>query len=415
MPLPLFARYLRPRIAEALADTPVVLVNGPRQAGKTTLARQFAGPKRRYLTLDDESTAAAAREDPAGLLRALDGAVIDEVQRAPGLLLAIKRAVDEDRRPGRFLLTGSANVMTLPRVADSLAGRMETLSLLPLAGSEMRGSAGKWIEAVFAGDVPRAATRAARTQVGVALVERVLSGGYPEAVARATARRRTAWARQYVHSLLTRDVRDIAAVEKLDHLPRLLNALAHMAGQLCNFAQLAGQVGLDNKTAGKYVAVFEQMFLLRRVAPWSANRLARIVKSPKVQFLDSGLLASLLGLGEASVAANRTAFGPLLESYVFGELLKLASWSDGGFTVLTYRDLLQVEVDFVLEDSGGHVAGVEVKAAASVRPADFSGLRKLASLAGRKWKCGLVLYDGVETLPMGPGLWAVPLSTLWLN
>lgn len=412
-PLPLIARYLEPRIREALADTPVVLLNGPRQAGKTTLAQQVAGETRRYLTLDDEAALLSAREDPTGFVRNLDLAVIDEVQRAPALLLAIKRAVDQDRRPGRFLLTGSASVMTLPGVADSLAGRMETLSLLPLAGCEMRGSAGRWLDDVFAGNIPRVGPKVAQDNTGEALVQRVLCGGYPEAVARENPRRREAWARQYVDALVARDVRDIASIDKLDHLPRLLRALAQMVGRLCNVAELAGQVGLDNKTAGKYLSVFEQMFLVRRVAPWSVNRLSRIVKSPKVHFLDSGLLCSLTGVTVAVAERERARFGPALESYVYGELLKQSTWAVGDYAVYGYRDKEKVEVDFVIEDRVGRVAGVEVKASASVQARDLTGLRKLASLAGPNFVAGILLYDGIDSLPMGEKLWAVPLCTLW--
>lgn len=412
-PMPLVARYLEPRIREALLDTPVVLLNGPRQAGKTTLAQQVAGKRRRYLTLDDGATLLSAREDPMGFVRNLDIVVIDEVQRAPALLLAIKRAVDQDRRPGRFLLTGSANVMTLPDVADSLAGRMETLSLLPLAGCEMRGSEGRWLDAVFAANVPRVTAKAARANVGDALVQRVLRGGYPEVVSRETPRRREAWARQYVDALIARDVREVASVEKLDHMPRLLRALAQSSGCLCNLAELAGQVGLDSKTAGKYVTVFEHMFLMRRVAPWSVNRLSRIVKAPKIHFLDSGLLCSLTGLSDAIVDRERARFGPALESYVYAELLKLSTWAADDYAIYGYRDKDQVEVDFVVEDRRGRVVGLEVKAAASVQARDFAGLKKLASLAGRKFAAGILLYDGTDTLPMGERLWAVPLCTLW--
>lgn len=412
----LYPRRLRPRLDEALADTPVVLLNGPRQAGKTTLVQQFAGrAARSYLTLDDAATLLSARDDPVGLIRSLDRAVIDEVQRAPQLLVAIKQAVDHDRRPGRFLLTGSANVLTVPGVADSLAGRMEVLSLLPLAACEIHAGKGLWLDALFAGTPPRVRPAAGQKALGAALVRAVLRGGYPEAVQRTAARRRAAWARQYVDALIQRDVREIAAVEKLDHLPRLLRALAQMAGHLCNFAQLAGQVGLDSKTAGKYLAVFEQIFLLRRVAPWSTNRLARVVKTPKIHFIDSGLLCSLLGLSEASLAQERGPFGPVLESYVYGEMLKLSSWAEGEYEIFTYRDRDKFEVDFVVEDRAGRVVGVEVKAAASVNRDDFAGLRKLATLAGRKFVGGVVLYDGIETLPMGDGLWTVPLSTLWLS
>ena len=411
----LYPRHLRRRVHEALRDTPVVLVNGPRQAGKTTLVREFARSRRRYLTLDDPGTLLSAQEDPVGLVRSLDRAVVDEVQRAPGLLLAIKQAVDQDRRPGRFLLTGSVNLMLVPGVADSLAGRMETLNLLPLAGCEIHGGKGRWLDAVFAGGPPRGAAAAAQRGTGGVLTRAVLGGGYPEAVARADVRRRTAWARQYIDALVQRDVREIARVEKLDHLPRLLRVLAAMSGQLCNFTEVGGQVGLDSKTAAKYLAIFERMFLLRRVAPWSANRLARIVKTPKAHFLDSGLLSSLTGLTDAVVARDRTRFGPALESHVFGELLKLASWSDDDYDVLTYRDKDQVEVDFVVENRAGDVVGVEVKAAASVSRDDFAGLRRLATLAGPKFAAGVVLYGGVETLPVGDHLWAAPIATLWLS
>lgn len=415
----LIRRYLQPRIEEALLDTPVVLVNGPRQAGKTTLVRQFADAARTYVTLDDAATLAVVRHDPAGFVRDLDGAVIDEVQRAPELLLAIKQSVDQDRRPGRFLLTGSANVMTLPRVADSLAGRIETHTLLPLAGCEVQGSAGHWVDAVFAGAMPRPPRAQADAEVGAALVQRVLRGGYPQALARPTTRRREAWLHQYVETLIQRDVWDIAAVDKLDQLPRLLTALAHMSGQLCNFARLAGQIGLDNKTAEKYLGIFEQMFLLRRVRQWSGNGLSRIVKSPKVQFIDSGLLCGLLGVNEDLLLRRRKYIGAVLESHVQGELLKQAAWAQEDYQVLTFRTMAQAEVDFVLENRCGEIVGVEVKAAASFQAADFSGLKKLATLAGERFLGGVLLYDGTQTLPMGEvagkPLWAVPLSTLWLT
>lgn len=408
-PAKIYPRYIQPRIVEAMADTPVVLLSGPRQAGKTTLVRKLAGKKRQFITLDDELTLLAARQDPVGLVRTLDYAVIDEVQRAPALVLAIKKSVDDDRRAGRFLLTGSANLMTLPLVADSLAGRMETLTLLPLAGCEIQSSTGKWIDAVFDGRIPKAR----RLEVGAKLVERVLRGGYPEAVTRATPRRRTAWAKQYVDALIQRDVRDIASIDKLGQLPRLLKSLALMAGQLCNFTQLGGQVGLDSKTVYKYLAVLEQMFLLRRVEPWSTNRLSRIVKTPKIQFIDSGLLGTLVDLTEASVAGDRSRFGQVLESYVYSELLKQATWAERNYVLYTYRDRDQVEVDFVIEDQAGRVVGVEVKAAASVSLSDLAGLRKLATLAGKRFVAGVILYDGNDTLPIGEQLWAVPISTLW--
>lgn len=406
---PLYPRWIESRIAEAMADTPVVLLAGPRQAGKTTLVRQVAGNGLRYLTLDDELTLLSAREDPVGLVRSLDRAVIDEVQRAPQLLLAIKKSVDEDRRPGRFLLTGSANLMALPTVADSLAGRMETLSLLPLSQSEIEGQSANWLDGVFKGQIPKPGT----TAHGSDLVERVLRGGYPEAVARPTGRRRMSWARQYIDAIVQRDVRDVASIEKLDQLPRFLRALAQTAGQLCNYTQLAGQVGLDGKTAARYVGVFEQMYLLKRVEVWARNRLSRVVKTPKLQFIDSGLLASLLELTAGEVAQDRTRFGNVLETFVFGELLKHTTTAEGDYRLMYYRDTDQFEVDLVIENAAGQLVGVEVKAAATVKDSDLRGLRKWAALAGDQFKMGVLLYDGDETLPLGDGIWAVPLSTLW--
>lgn len=363
----------------------------------------------RYLTMDDELTLFAAREDPVGMVRSLERAVIDEIQRAPQLLLAIKKSVDEDRRPGRFLLTGSANLMVMPAVADSLAGRMETLTLLPLSQSEMHGMATNWLDCVFAGSLPRITL----PLVGEKLVEAVLKGGYPEAVSRTSSRRRGAWARQYTDALIERDVRDVAGVDKLSHLPRFLRALAQTAGQMCNYTQLGGQVALDGKTASRYIGVFEQMYLLRRVEVWARNRLNRVVKTPKVMFIDTGLLATLMDLHAVATLEDRARFGQVLENFVFAELLKHATTAEGDYRLLYYRDHDQLEVDLVIENAVGQLVGVEVKAAATVRVSDLRGLRRLATVAGDAFKMGLVLYDGEEILPLGENLWAAPLSTLW--
>ena len=405
----LYPRWIEPRIDEALQDTPVVLLAGPRQSGKTTLVRHIAEQGLHYLTLDDELTLLSAREDPVGLIRNLERAVIDEIQRAPELLLAIKKSVDEDRRPGRFLLTGSANLMALPTVADSLAGRMETLMLLPLSQSEIENRPANWIDRVFAGDIP-----ASRSPVfGAELVERVLRGGYPEALARSTEKRRSAWVRQYINAILQRDVRDIAEIDKLDQLPRFLSALAQSAGQMCNYSGLGSQVGLDGKTVSRYIGVFEQLYLLKRIDVWAHNRLKRVVKTPKLQFIDAGLLASLMAVHGRDVQTDRIRYGHVVESFVFGELLKHTTTSENDYQLLYYRDADRFEVDVVIENHAGQLLGVEVKAAATVRANDLRGLKKLASQAGNQFLAGVLLYDGDETLPLGDKLWAAPLSTLW--
>lgn len=407
----LYPRLIATRVAEALGDTPVVLIAGPRQAGKTTLARQIAArhPELRYFTLDDELTLLAARQDPVGMIRRLDRAIIDEIQRVPSLLLAIKKTVDEDRRPGRFLLTGSAQLMTLPTVADSLAGRMETLTLLPLSQSELHGATSNWLDQAFAGNLFQTST----LLVGDALVEAVWGGGYPEALSRTTPRRRTAWARQYLDALVQRDVRDVAGIDRLDQLPRFLRALAQIAGQMCNYSQLGGQVGLDHKTVARYIGVFEQMYLLKRIEVWASNRLNRMVKTPKIQFIDSGLLSSLVDFTPALARQDRQRFGKLLETFVYGELLKQTTTAEGDYQLLYYRDHDQFEVDVIVENAGGQLVGVEIKSAASVTAGDLRGLKRLASVAGDQFEMGVVLYDGTETLPLGERLWAAPLSALW--
>jgi predicted AAA+ superfamily ATPase len=405
----LYPRQIESRVAEAMQDTPVVWLAGPRQAGKTTLVRQMSGNGTRYLTLDDELTLMSAREDPIGMIRSLDRAVIDEIQRAPSLLLAIKKSVDEDRRPGRFLLTGSANLMALPTVADSLAGRMETLLLLPLSQSEIERQSANWLDRVFAGRIPQQGSQA----LGGDLVDRVLCGGYPEAISRSTPRRRIAWARQYIDALIQRDVRDVSGIEKLDQLPRFLRALAQTAAQMCNYTQLGGHVGLDSKTAAKYIGVLEQMYLLRRVEVWARNRINRAVKTAKLQFIDSGLLAALLELTAHEVQQDRTRFGNVLGSFVYGELLKATTTAEGDYSLMYYRDADKLEVDVVIENAAGQLVGVEVKASATVNKSDLRGLRKLASLAGDQFKLGILLYDGDETLPLGDNIWAAPLATLW--
>ena len=405
----LFRRFSQERITTALKGTPVVMVTGPRQCGKTTLVREFVDDDRAYITLDDDTVLEAARSDPAGFVRGLDRAVIDEVQRAPDLLRAIKKTVDDDRRPGRFLLTGSANVLTLPTVSESLAGRMEIVSLLPLSRAEIRGVKPAFLARAFSGKI----AKPSEIMIGHDLVNSVLMGGYPEMVRRKDPKRRQAWARDYVKAIVQRDVRDIAEVEKLDQMPRLLRVLAHHSGQLTNFSEIGSQIGLDDKTARKYVAIIEELFLVRRLEPWFRNQLKRMVKTPKLHFLDSGLLAAMLGLTAERTTKDRSAFGRLLETFVFSEILKQASWLDGACTVHHYRDKQQDEVDIVAENDSGALIGIEVKASATVNSSDFKGLQKLAQACEAEFKLGVVLYDGETSVPFGNHLFAVPVSCLW--
>jgi len=405
----LFARFSSDLIATALADTPVVMLIGPRQCGKTTLARQFEGKEREYVTLDDDTVLGAARSDPTGFVRGFDRVAIDEVQRAPELLRAIKRSVDSNRRAGRFLLTGSANILTLPQVSESLAGRMEIISLMPISRAEIVGKRPSFLKTAFAGKL----VKPGAVMTGDELVHAVLVGCYPEMLRRESPRRRQAWARDYVNAIVQRDVRDIAEVDKLDRLPALLQILAHHSGQLTNFTQIGGQIGIDDKTARRYVGILEQMFLVRRIPPWFRNPLNRLVKTPKLHFLDSGLLSAMLGLTAEQIAKNRAAFGPLLETFVFTEVVKQTSWLDESTTINHYRDKDQDEVDFIVTDERGAMVAIEVKASATVYSSDFKGIRKVKNTAGSDLKLGVVLYDGTSVVPFGDRLYAAPISCLW--
>jgi predicted AAA+ superfamily ATPase len=405
----MYKRLIELRVREALADTPVTLIVGPRRAGKTTLARKMGGAGRIYLTLDDQTILDAARADPVGFIRGLDRAIIDEAQRVPELLLAIKRTVDEDGRPGRFLLTGSANLLALPKVADSLAGRMETIRMLPLARVEVIGRSSTFLKRLFAGDL----STGKNLVVGDALTALALVGGYPEAIARSSERRRQDWARSYLTSVLTRDLIDIADIDKLTELPKFVRFLAEHTGQLVNYSELGSAINVNYKTSQRYVGLLEQVFLISTLQPWYRNTVKRIIKTPKLHFIDSGLLAASRGLTFDRLRGNRAAFGALLESFVFAEIMKLMSWSDLRLTPYHFRDQQMHEVDIVLERDDGVVAGIEIKASASVTTSDFSGIRKLAEASGKSFAFGIVLYDGGKVVPFEQGLAAAPISCLW--
>ena len=405
----MYPRFVERRVRESLGDTRVVLLCGPRQSGKTTLAQRIAADAIPFVTLDDATALDAASADPVGFVRGLDRAVIDEVQRAPDLILAIKTAVDADPRPGRFLLTGSADLMTLPRVADSLAGRMGIVRLLPLAQAELHDALPSFLDKTFSGQPPTSGAPV----VGDDLVETVLAGGYPEPLTRATWRRRQSWHLDYIEAILQRDLRDIARIEQLDLMPGLLRVLAEYSGQLVNYSGFGAPLGMNHVTTRKYVGLLENLFLVQSLPPWYTNALKRVTKSPKLHFLDAGLLAALRGITPAHLRRDRTPFGAMLETFVLGELLKIAGWADDRYIFSHFRDKERNEVDIVIEDGLGRILGIEVKASATVSTGDFAGLRRLAAATGERFALGLILYDHDQTVPFGERLAAAPVSTLW--
>ncbi len=407
-PYPRFATQL---LEQALAESPVVLIHGPRQCGKTTLA-QMVGTARgyRYFSFDDAVTLAAATSDPVGFVGDLPAhTILDEVQRAPALFTALKRAVDRDRRPGRFLLTGSANVLLLPTLSDSLAGRMEILRLHPLAQSELAGTKPTFLDALFG----RGFTTQPYDRLGAELLARIVAGGYPAALGRATPRRRATWYRDYIETLVQRDVRDLARIASLDALPRLLTLAAGQTARLINVSDLAAPFQLSRPTIREYVTLLERIFLLEELPPWHNNRLSRLIKTPKLHLTDTGVACALLGLDEASLAEDRGTLGQLLETFVVQELRRQASWRDDDVRFHHLRDKDGVEVDLVIEQGGRALAAVEVKASATVTAADFRGIRKLRAAVGRRFTCGVVLHDGEGCVGFGDGFFAVPIRALW--
>ena len=411
----MYPRHVAPLLADALLDTPVVLVNGARQSGKSTLVKSVMsadGQPRHYLTLDDVAVFNAAKSDASGFINALQGPVtLDEVQRAPELFLAIKAAVDRDRQPGRFLLTGSADVLVLPGIADSLAGRMEVLSLWPLSCAEMADSAlFNRADALFAGNWSALTIEPCER---ADLVARLLAGGFADVVTRTSPKRRDAWFDSYIQAILQRDVRDLANIEQLTEIPNLLQLLATRSATLLNFAELSRTAGLAQSTLKRYFALLEMLFLVVRVPSWERNPSKRLVKAPKVFLPDSGLLNYFTASSAEGLLAKPGLPGAMVETFVLAELLKHVAFSAERLSLWHYRTLTHIEVDFVLENRLGQITGIEVKASATVDGKDFKGLRHLAETESAIFQHGIVLYTGREVVPFGDKLWAVPLSVWW--
>jgi len=409
----LLRRNITERVLGALSDTPVVLLHGARQTGKSTLVQALANEDypAPYITFDNATILAGARRDPAGFLSDLGSpAILDEVQRAPELFLEIKTVIDRDRTPGRYLLTGSANVLLLPQLSESLTGRMEILTLWPFSQGEMERAKEDSVDRLFAKGKPTLATvDLDRSEI----IKRTLCGGYPESVSRPTPRRRTAWLESYVNTIVQRQVRDLANIEYLTEIPRLLRLLAARVGSLLNVAELSSSLGLPQTTIKRYLSLLEMMYLLHPVPAWSGNLGKRLIRGAKLVLNDTGLVSYLTGLDEPQIQQDPTRLGPLLEDFVVMELRKQISWSSTRPHLYHFRTRKGHEVDIVIEDASGQVVGIEVKAASTVREEDLKGLRYFRDLVGTRFKRGLVLYTGSESVPFGDDLYAVPIGRLW--
>lgn len=408
----MFRRNVHDNVCAALADTPVVFLAGARQTGKTTLVRSLASEiGASYATLDDPPVLSAAMSDPQGFLQGLGHhAIIDEAQKAPGVFPVIKAAVDRDRKARRYLLTGSANVLLLPRIAESLAGRMEIITLGPLSQGEIEGRRERFIDAVFSERRGRLVPGETTPDV----VARVAAGGFPEALGRSDEKRRRAWWSAYVTAILQRDVRDIANIEGLVELPRLLRLLAARTGSLLNFSELARAAAMPQTTLKRYLALLEATFLLAPLPAWSSNLSKRLIKSPKLHLVDSGLAAHLMGLNAQRLREDPQILGHLLENFVVAELRRQAAWQDTAVECFHFRALhSQREVDVVLEDDAGRLAGIEIKATATPMARDFAGLREFADSVGNRFHAGIVLCLAPQSVPFGDRLRTMPIGALW--
>jgi len=404
-------RHAARAVADALADTRVVLVNGARQVGKSTLVRAVAGERAaEWRDLDRAQDRQSALADPTGFVAFDELMVIDEIQRVPDLLLAIKVAVDSDPRAGRYLLTGSSRLLGMRDLPDTLPGRIEIIELWPFSQGEIDGSPDGFIDAVF-GNGPDIRHESALTRADYA--ERLVRGGLPEAVAREDPRRRGRFHDSYVQNLIDREVRRVAQIERVTELTALTRLLATRSGSIVAAGSLESELRITRPTIARYLRLLEEVFLIKRLPGWSRNLGTRVTGAPKIAFVDSGIATRLLALDAHALRRPAAPFGPLLEGFVISELARQATWSQELVDLYHYRDQNKVEVDVILENRGQQVVGVEVKAASTVRSDDFAGLGRLAERLGDDFLAGIVLYTGSATLPFGSKMRAVPVSALW--
>lgn len=406
----LLARHAESIVTESLTDTRVVLVTGARQSGKSTLVALVAkGRDAEWRNLDTAATRQAAIADPAGFVDSSELMVIDEIQRVPELLLAIKEQVDADPRPGRYLLTGSARVLGLRGLPDTLPGRTETIELWPLAQGEIDGAADRFVDAIFEKSALTHESAVTRQEYA----ERIVRGGFPEALARTNPRRRERFFDSYLADLVARDVSQLSEIERTAEMRALIRLLAARSGQLLVVNAMSSDIRLPASTVHRYLALLEEVFLVKRIPAWSRNVSSRAIGTAKLAFVDSGIAANLLGADVRTLLRPGGPFGPLLEGFVLMELARQLTWSRERAELFHYRTKDKVEVDAVLENRQGHVVGIEVKASSTVTAADFRGLRHLADRTGGDFVTGVVFYTGPQTLSFGPRLRAVPVSALW--
>lgn len=406
-------RNISDNLFKALKDRPCILINGPRQCGKSTLTGVIAEvyKKTSYITLDDEGILLTAKKDPKGFIDSIgDRVVIDEIQRAPELLLPIKISIDKNRKPGRFILTGSANVYLLPSVSESLAGRIEILSLYPFSQGELIQRKEVFIDRLFSN---KKFSINSYNQTKKEIYKRVLNGGYPELVLKIKNDRKEAWFSSYINSLVQRDIKDISNIEAITQLPNILEMLASRVANTVNLSEISRVLGIPHTSLTRYINLLKAGFLIDFIRPFFKNKKMRIVKSPKLVFLDTGIAGYLNGYSLQHFDTNDIFSGFLFENFVITELMKQITWSLVKPDMYYYRDDAGREVDILLQSKDKKIAGIEVKLSDTIRQEHFTTLEFLRDTYRENFKIGIVIYTGKEVIPFGKNLYAIPVSALW--
>ena len=406
----MYQRLIKNKVEKALASSPVTLITGPRQAGKTTLAKEFKHSGREYLTFDNPQTLDEAKQDPMKFIQERDIVILDEIQLFPELFRVIKLSVDNDRRYGRFLLTGSANILEMPEMADSLVGRIRWVELLPLARAEIEGNIPTFLENLFAGNF---ANLKPPTMTMNDIIKLSCLGGFPE-ILNEDEEFREGWFESYINSTIMRDFANLALTEKIDVTPEMIELLTAHSGRLLNYTKVSSGLSINYKTVKRYTKLLERLYLIKILRPLHTDVRSRIVKTPKIHFIDTGLLVNEAGLTFDQLKKDRNKFGPLLENFVFTEILKLITNSSLRLQMYHFRDHNGYEVDIVLKQKNGTIAGVEVKAGSTINNSDFKGLRTLRKLYQDEFAFGVILYNGDKVIYYEDNLVAVPISALWI-
>lgn len=409
------ARFAQSLVEETLADTPITVIQGARQVGKSTLAQTVTAERPAlFVSLDAAAQYNAAKADPDAYVRQTgDLLVIDEVQRVPELIRAMKDAVEEDRRPGRFLITGSANLLEIPGTEESLAGRAETVVLYGLSQGELAGRREDFVDRALAGDAKTLGARRGSLTRGDYL-ELACAGSYPEPLTR-TGRRRNAWFDNYTNRIITRDAADMSRLAHLDRLPDLLRLLAANTSGEHVRARVANDVRIPERSLPSYMDLLGTLYLTHTLPAWGDSLTSRVTGRPKVALLDTGLAARLNNVTPAAMAPHAAsgAAGGLLESFVAGELRRQLVWAQTPAKLFHFRDRDGKEVDIVIESEDRRVAGIEMKASGAPSQGDFKHLRFLQDKLGDRFMLGVVFHTGPAAVPFGPRLLALPYSALW--